>query len=877
MKIDKSKLTPMMKQYYSIKENYPDHILFYRLGDFYEMFFDDAIIASKALEITLTARNCGLDEKAPLCGVPVKAGNDYLKKLINKGFRVAICEQVEDPKASKGIVKREVVRIVTPGTITEPEMLSEKSHNYLLSLYVDEKGYSIAYTDITTGELKSIAFHGVDKKQRFIDEILKINPSEIIYMDDELHNDIMSTISLFIEPLKTTIGEAYYKEKSCEDCIKRVYDIYSLDSFGLTNAVYEIKAIGSLLQYLEETQKVALLNFSDLDIYYENNFMFLDKFTRRNLELLETIRTKEKKGSLLWVLDKTSTAMGGRRLTKWIEEPLLSVDLINQRLESVDFLISDLLLKEELKEFIKRIYDLERLSSKLVYGSVNARDLIALKNSLFVLPDIKALISDCPVEFIQSINTEIDLLDDIYQLIDEAIIDDPPITIKDGGIIKPSYNDDLFELIDIITNGKDWIISKESEEREKTGIGSLKIGYNKVFGYYIEVTKANIELVPDHYNRKQTLSKSERYITPELKEIENKILNAEDKSVELEYEIFNEIKEKILLQIERIKKTAIGISKLDVLISFAEVSLENNYVKPELTGDNTIEIQDSRHPVIEKIALEESFVPNDVVLDESANKFLIITGPNMAGKSTYLRQVALITLMAQIGCYVPATRAKIGLVDRIFTRVGASDDLSQGQSTFMVEMSELANILHNATDRSLIILDEIGRGTSTYDGLSIAWSVVEYLSNKKFKGCKSMFATHYHELTELENQLDTVKNYYITAKEIHDDIVFLRKIKRGESKQSYGIQVAKLAGVPEAVLIRSREILEKLERKDINKNINRLTNESDKPLHERVKSKEEKLIEQLKSETKSMNINSLTPLEAMNQLNHILNILNKEL
>src|SRR6056297_359484 len=874
MEINKKELTPMMKQYYSIKENYQDHILFYRLGDFYEMFFDDAIIASKALEITLTGRNCGLEEKAPLCGVPVKAGNEYLKKLISKGFRVAICEQVEDPSESKGIVKREVVRIVTPGTITEPDMLKEKLHNYILSYYVDTEGYSIAYTDITTGELKTIAFKGSDRKQRFIDEILKINPSEILYKDDGLHNSIMSTISMFIEPLKSVIDESFYQLNNCEKCIKRVYNVYSLDSYGLTNLPYEKKAVGSLLQYIEETQKVALLNFSDLEIYHENNFMFLDKFTRRNLELLETIRTKDKKGSLLWVLDQTSTAMGGRRLTKWIEEPLLSKEAINNRLDAVELLSNDLLLKEELKELIKGIYDLERLSSKLVYGSVNARDLIALKNSLFVLPDVKALLSDLEVNNLIEINQDIDLLQDIYTLIEDSIEEDPPITLKDGGIIKPSYNENLYELYDIINHGKDWIIAKEKEEREKTGIGSLKIGYNKVFGYYIEVTKTNIDLVPEHYTRKQTLSKSERYITPELKEIENKILNAEDKSVDLEYELFTEVKNTILDEIDRIKATAVAISKLDVLISFADVSLLNNYVKPILSDDHTIDIKDSRHPVIEQISLDEPFVPNDVILDDDKNKFLIITGPNMAGKSTYLRQVALITLMAQIGCYVPASYAKIGLVNRIFTRVGASDDLSQGQSTFMVEMSELANILHNATDRSLIILDEIGRGTSTYDGLSIAWSVVEYLSNKEFKACKSMFATHYHELTELEEELETVKNYYITAKEVDDDIVFLRKIKRGESKQSYGIQVAKLAGVPQAVLNRSNEILKKLEEKDIKKNIQRMTG-NNKTIHSQV-AEEQSVYNPLKDAIGNININELTPLEAINKLNELIAISKEE-
>ena len=873
MIINKEKLTPMMKQYFSIKEQYEEYILFYRLGDFYEMFFDDAIIASKALGITLTGRNCGLEERAPLCGVPVKAGSDYLKKLITKGFKVAICEQVEDPSEAKGIVKREVVRIVTPGTITEPDMLNDKNHNYILAYFIDDKGYSVAYSDITTGELKSIAFYSIESKQRFIDEILKINPSEILYKDDDLHNEIMSTISMFIEPVKSIIDKSFYKVINCENTIKRVYKVFSLDSYGLSNLKYEKIAIGVLLQYIEETQKVALLNFNEIDVYHEDNFMFLDKFSRRNLELLETIRTKDKKGSLLWVLDKTLTPMGGRRLTKWIEEPLLSKERINDRLNSVEYLSENLLLKEELKYLMKKIYDLERLSSKLVYGGINARDLISLKHSLYVLPDIKELLKDIGDKKLLEINNDVDILEDIHSLIDTAIVENPPIAIKDGGIIKESYNDELAKLYDIINNGKDWIINKELEEKKKTGINTLKIGYNRIFGYYIEVTKANIKLVPSHYERKQTLSNSERYITQDLKEIEDKILNAEDKSVLIEYEIFNNIKDKILNEIERIKITAKSISKLDVLIAFASVSLENNYIKPIITDGHEIILKDSRHPVIEKISLNGDFVPNDVHLDNLNNKFLIITGPNMAGKSTYLRQVALITLMAQIGCFVPASYAQIGLVDRIFTRVGASDDLSQGQSTFMVEMSELANILHNSTDRSLIILDEIGRGTSTYDGLSIAWAVVEYLSDINNNSCKSMFATHYHELTELESELDTVKNYYITAKEINDDIIFLRKIRKGKSKQSYGIQVAKLAGVPNQVLKRAKVILKKLEENDINNNINVLKkmNLADENPEEIINEKESEVINMIKS----IDINKLTPIEAINELYKLINIANE--
>lgn len=878
MKIVEEQLTPMMKQYYEIKKNYQDYILFYRLGDFYEMFFDDAKLAARELEITLTSRNCGMKERAPLAGIPKKSMNEYLSKLIEKNYKVAICEQVEDPADAKGIVKREVVKIVTPGTITEPSMLKEKSHNYILSFYKDDDGVGVAFADITTGEVKVTSFEGVKHINACLDEILKIDPSEIVFLDNSMNQEIMAQVEQYIQPVASEFNETYYKVGTCEKTIKRVYDVYSLDSYGLSEKTYETIALGALLQYIEETQKVALLNFDDLEIYSQKNYMFLDKFSRRNLELSETIRTKEKKGSLLWVLDQTSTAMGGRRLKKWIEEPLLNKELIEKRLNAVEYFNQNLLIKEEIKELLKKIYDLERLVSKLVYGSVNARDLISLKHSLFVLPELKLLLESADAENLIKINEEIDLLKDIHELIDNSIVENPPTTLTEGGIIKPAYDEELYELVDIMTNGKDWILSKEVEEKKNTGISTLKIGSNKVFGYYIEVTKKNTDLVPEHYIRKQTLSNSERYITPELKEIESKIFNAEEKSVKLEYKLFVEVKNQILDEINRIKQTAKAISKLDVLISFADISVKNNYVKPEICEDHTIDIKEARHPVIEQISLEEEFVPNDIVLDSEQNKFLIITGPNMAGKSTYLRQTALIVLMAQVGCFVPADAARIGLVDRIFTRVGASDDLSQGQSTFMVEMSELANILHNATDRSLIILDEIGRGTSTYDGLSIAWSVVEYLSDSSQLNSKTMFATHYHELTELEGKFDGVKNFYITAQEDGDDIVFLRKIKRGEASQSYGIQVAKLAGVPQSVINRAKEILTKLEETDINNNIDNLTRAlgTNQQLSFIEEKESNKIADQLEyaeviEKIKSIDLLNLTPLEAMNHLHELIN------
>lgn len=870
-----AKLTPMMQQYFEIKDNYKDHILFFRLGDFYEMFFDDAVTASRELELTLTGRNCGLEERAPLCGVPYHSANGYVKKLVSKGFKVAICEQVEDPATAKGIVKREVIRVITPGTIIDPEMLDDNTNNYLMSIIEDNEVFSIAYADISTGEFYTTDF----EKGEFLtvsNEIIKINPKEIIRQEDKIYpKDIESVLESFDKLMVSKLNHNYYKEDYAIDVLTRNFKVSSIDALGLDSNKLSFIASGMLMGYIEETQKVDLVHFDKIEYYSHSNYMIIDKFTRKNLELTETIRGKEKKGSLLWVLDRTSTSMGARELRHWIKEPLLNVELIEKRQSAVENLYEDFLLREELKESLKGIYDLERLSSKLVYNNINPRDLIALSNSLSKLPHIKNTLSNSSSEYLKELNSKIDQLEDVNRIINTSIMEEPPILIREGGIIKDGYNDDLDELRDIVRNGKSWILNIEKEERESTGIKNLKISFNKVFGYYIEVTKSNIKLVPDSYIRKQTLANSERYIMPKLKEMESKVLGAEEKINSLEYSIFNEIRESLLKHVSRIKNTAKHLSCLDVLTSLSEVAYKNNYIKPEINNNSELKIVGGRHPVVEKITGLEEFVPNDSYLNNDNDTFYIITGPNMAGKSTYLRQVALITLMAQIGSFVPANQANIGIVDRIFTRVGASDDLSQGQSTFMVEMSELANILKNTTNNSLIILDEIGRGTSTYDGLSIAWSVVEYLSKFNTKGVKTLFATHYHELTELEGKLNGVKNYRISVEEIGDDIVFLRKIVRGGANQSYGIQVAQLAGVPDVVIKRAKEILTTLEINDINKSNRKI----DVSIAECVKEKEsESLKEEVQlslfndnsewiiEELKKINVYEMTPMDAMNYL-----------
>lgn len=866
MNVDRSKLTPMMKQYFEIKDQYMDYILLYRLGDFYEMFFDDAVKAARELEITLTARNCGLEDKAPLCGVPYHAVDGYIKKLVEKGIKVAICEQTEDPALAKGIVKREVVRIVTPGTITDPEMLDASSNNYIAAVFKSENGYGLAYCDITTGAFKSTEVVGISI---LMDEVMKIEPSEIIYpLSGEIDRQLADYIKANNISFTPYLDHAFLIHAS-EITIERILNVYSPESLGFSDYPVALCASGALLAYVEETAKVPLMHISRIELYNHSNFMMLDKFTRRNLELVETMRTGDKKGSLLWVIDKTCTAMGARRIKSWVEEPLLNQKSIEKRLSTVEVLVDDLMLRSDLRTLLKEIYDLERLTSKLVYGSVNPRDLVALKQSLLVLPDIKAYISDFSTGEFETIDSEIDPLQNVFQLIDSAIIEEPPFGIKDGGVIRSGYNAELDSIRDAALNGKQWILGIEQGERERTGIKNLKIGFNKVFGYYIEISRGSIKNAPEEYIRKQTLANAERYITPELKQLEETVLGAEEKIGRLELELFNRLKQDIMVHIEQIKSTANAIASLDALLSFAECSYRYGYVKPKIHDQSTIKIKHGRHPVIERIFNDTIFVPNDTHLDHKGHQFYIITGPNMAGKSTYLRQVALITLMAQIGCYVPAEKAEIGIVDRIFTRVGASDDLSQGQSTFMVEMNELANILNNATPKSLIILDEIGRGTSTYDGLSIAWSVVEYIAKHSGIHAKTLFATHYHELTELEGRIEGVKNFRIAVKESKDDIIFLRKIEPGGANQSFGIQVAKLAGVPGPVIQRAKEILAKLEINDINNNIQNLKEHDEQSGSNGqfvTAPSEFGITEGLYRFIDQLEIDRMTPIEAMNTL-----------
>lgn len=866
-------ITPMMQQYLDIKEQYSDCIVFFRLGDFYEMFFEDAITSSRELEITLTGKDCGLAERAPMCGVPFHSVNSYINKLIGKGYKVAICEQIEDPSIAKGLVKRDVIRIVTPGTQVDNMALEEEKNNYIASISNVENSFGLAVCDVSTGELHTTQI--IDGSESvLIDELSKFNPSEIILSKTLENSAISSIIQNRFNTYVNAIDPRFFGFDYCTKKILDHFNIVSLDGIGLNENFPMVSAVGSLLDYLYTTQKVSLEHINSINIYSLNQFMILDSSTRRNLELSETMREKSRKGSLLGVLDKTVTSMGGRLIRKWIEQPLIDVNKINERLHSIDELKNNLLLREEIRINLKKVYDIERLSSRIIYGNINGKDLIALKNSLSVLPQLKEYLAQFDSELCEKLYDRLDLLSDIFALIEESIIEEPPITVKEGGIIKSGYNEDVDRLRSITSDSKSWIAQIENEEREKTGIKTLKVGFNKVFGYYIELSKSYVNLVPDYYIRKQTIANGERYIIPKLKEIEETLLNAESKIFELEYSIFNDIRLKISGQIKRLQAVANVISNLDVLCGLAEVAHNNNYIMPIVNSEDVINIVDGRHPVVEKMIKNNLFVPNDTDLNLEDNHLMIITGPNMAGKSTYMRQVALIVLMAQIGSFVPASSATIGVADRIFTRVGASDDLASGQSTFMVEMTEVANILNNATRKSLIILDEIGRGTSTFDGLSIAWSVVEYISNPDIIGAKTLFATHYHELTELEDKLSGVKNYCIAVKERGDDIIFLRKIIRGGADGSYGIQVAKLAGLPDDVIDRAKEILNKLDEADINK----------KPQTRDKKAGYDGQIDifsasnesnEIVEELKKIDVSTLTPIEAMNLL-YKLNLKAKE-
>ena len=876
-----AELTPMMKQYMETKSQYQDCILFYRLGDFYEMFFDDALTASRELEITLTGKNCGQEERAPMCGVPYHAVEGYLNRLVSKGYKVAICEQVEDPKTAKGIVKREVVRIVTPGTNLDTQALDESRNNYIMCIVYIADRYGVSVADITTGDYFVTEFTDSGK---LMDEICRFAPSEIIC------NEAFYMSGMDLDGMKDRLGitiyslDAWYFDDAV--CRQKLLDHFKVSSFaGLGLADYDCGVIsaGALLQYLLETQKNDLSNLTHITPYAAGKYMMLDSSTRRNLELCETLREKQKRGSLLWVLDKTKTAMGARTLRKYVEQPLIEKAEIERRLDAVQELKEQAISREELREYMGPVYDLERLITRISYGTANPRDLTAFRTSLEMLPPIRLILQDMECSLLKEICEDLDPLEDLCSLITDAIREDPPIAMKEGNIIRDGYNEEVDKLRRAKSDGKDWLAKLENEEREKTGIKNLRIKYNKVFGYYLEVTNSYKDMVPDYYTRKQTLANAERYITPELKELEDMILGAEDKLYALEYEIYTEVRETVASQVERIQKTARAVAALDVFASLALTAERNNYTRPKINEKGVIDIKEGRHPVVEQMIPNDMFISNDTYLDDKKHRISIITGPNMAGKSTYMRQTALIALMAQVGSFVPAQSANLALSDRIFTRVGASDDLASGQSTFMVEMTEVANILRNATSKSLLILDEIGRGTSTFDGLSIAWAVVEYISDSRLLGAKTLFATHYHELTELEGKIDNVNNYCIAVKEKGDDIVFLRKIVKGGADKSYGIQVAKLAGVPDLVISRAKEIVEELSDEDITTRVSEIA-ERDRVSRKKPKAKkydevdiaQMSLFDTVKDddvleELKNLDVGNMTPIDALNTIYRLQN------
>ena len=858
--------SPMMQRYLETKEQYKDCILFYRLGDFYEMFFDDAITAARELEITLTGKDCGQEERAPMAGVPHHAAEMYISRLIAKGYKVAICEQLEDPKTAKGIVKRGVIRVVTPGTIVESNMLEERKNNYIMSIFKSGIYFGISVCDISTGEFYAVEIKDNNNFPQLLDEIARYSPSELVINSNLADcTEEMSKIRERFNAYITRFQDKFFDTKP--DIIKLRFNLVDTNQKPIENIEersFAVASINALIEYIEQTQMTSLDHINKITIYQISKYMSLDINARRNLEITEKMRDKSKKGTLLWVLDKTSTSMGGRHLRRWLNDPLIDTLEINRRLEAVKELKENVMLRGDVIDNLKKVYDIERLAGKMAYGNANARDMITLKNSLARLPEVKSVLQNCNAPMLKDIYENLDELQDIHDLIEKSIVEDPPMTVKDGGIIKMGYNEEVDKLKTATTEGKNWIIQLEAEEREKTGIKNLKVGFNKVFGYFIEVTKSNLDQVPERYIRKQTLTNAERYITEELKNLENQILGAEEKVVILEYDLFTKIREEIAKNIVRLQKTATMVSTLDVLASFAQVAEDMNYCMPQVDNSGVIDIKGGRHPVIEKMLGAGEFVENDTYLDKDENRLSIITGPNMAGKSTYMRQVALITLMAQVGSFVPAEEAKIGVVDKIFTRVGASDDLSMGQSTFMVEMMEVATILKEATPNSLVILDEIGRGTSTYDGLSIAWAVAEYIANKEKCGAKTLFATHYHELTELEEKIEGVKNYSIAVKEKGEDIIFLRKIVRGGTDESYGIHVARLAGVPKMVTEEANKILKSLERKNI------LTGKKEEK-------KDKKQVEgqfdmynfklaEIAHEIDKINLNELTPIDALNTL-----------
>ena len=948
----KLKVSPMMQDYLNTKEKYKDCILFYRLGDFYEMFFEDAILVSKELEITLTGKSCGLEEKAPMAGVPHHSAEGYIQRLIEKGYKVAICEQLENPKDIKGVVKRGVVKVVTPGTITESNMLDEKKNSYILSIFRGENGYGVSSLDVSTGKFYTteIIIKENQKEQevlsKVLDEVSRFNPKEILVNKEVLKNK--RTIDYLKEILNIYITEKdndYFEfadseimnlenryvlyenilKNSFKDKKQKLFtyafktkkevqnSIYDLEVEGFNNSKevkeeknndkkenqdiknksdksHELKDINKIVfdknslyihsiyglnKYIEETQMLELKHIKEIQKYSFEGYMALDSIARKNLEINYRMMDQSKKGSLLWVLDKTETSMGARMLSNWINAPLVSKEEINKRLDSVEELKENIILKGALRESLKKIYDIERISGKVAFGNINGKDMIALKNSIKYLPEIKEILKNVKSEYLLEIINSLDTMQDIYGLIDEMIEEEPPLTITEGRLIKETFNEELKRLRHLGDTGREWIANLEASEREKTDIKTLKIGYNKIFGYYIEVTNMNKDKVPETYIRKQTLANAERYVTPELKQMEEELLNAEDKANKIEYELFLKLRELITKELDRLKKASDLVAILDVLSTYAQVSEDNDYVKPTINTEGKLEIHNGRHPVVEKTIKDENFVDNNCYLDNENDTVMIITGPNMSGKSTYMRQVALITLMAQIGCFVPATCANISIVDKIFTRIGASDDLSMGQSTFMMEMSEVANILNNATKNSLVILDEIGRGTSTYDGMSIAKAVVEYISDTKNIGCKTLFATHYHELVELENEFKNIKNYHVDAKEIGKDILFLRKVIPGGTDDSYGIHVAKLAGIPQKVLNNANNILKNIEKQRdaiTLKNLEEKENIEGEEEVGVVKLEYSKTVEKLKN----IDINRLTPLEAFTIITEITNELNNK-
>lgn len=854
-----AELSPMMKQYFKIKEENKDSILFFRLGDFYEMFYDDAKLASKELELTLTGRDCGQEERAPMCGVPFHSCEGYIARLVAKGYKVAICEQTEDPATAKGLVKRDIIRVITPGTVMESSMLDESKNNYICCMYAQNKKIGLCFCDISTGELYVTEISGKDHYNVLTSQLASYNPREILLGGDvvklkELPNFIKNKLSAGVEMLED-------EKFDFGICFETVTSHFKEEAELVKDKEVLVSAIGALLSYLKYTQKSGLERINHIELYQESQYMRLDYNTQRNLELTQTMLTKEKRGSLLWVIDKTKTAMGKRLIRSWLEHPLMNITSINNRQSAVEELVNDTMLRLEITDNISGIFDIERLMTRIVYGSANARDLRSLCSAIQNLPKISELISACNATYLKVIYKNIDVLEDIHDLIDNAIVEEPPFTIREGGMIKQGYSEELDIVTNDMNNSKDILAQIEAEQRETTGIPKLKVSYNRVFGYYIEVSNSYKSQVPETYIRKQTLTNCERYITQDLKEVEGRILGAKDRSVALEFSIFDTIRKTVADNLERIQNTAKAIATLDVITSLANVASDNRYVRPDVNLSSAIRIKDSRHPVVEALLKDAPFVPNDVNLDSNSDRVAIITGPNMAGKSTYMRQIAIIVLMAQIGSFVPASSAEIGIVDSIFTRVGASDDLASGQSTFMVEMSEVANIVKNATSKSLLILDEIGRGTSTFDGMSIARAVLEYCADKKKLGAKTLFATHYHELTVMEQLLDGVKNYSIAVKKRGDDITFLRRIIPGGADDSYGIEVAKLAGVPQSIITRAKEILADLESGDSAK-VEVVKEENDDMQLSFMNTVQSPVVEKLKS----ADINTLTPIEAMNLL-----------